>query len=115
VVFWTHAVGTGRISPSQFVALTATNPAKIFGLYPQKGTIAVGSDADLALWDPSVELEYGVNVAQHRTDYNLYEGWKLKGFPRQVFLRGELIVKDGAWSGKRGGGRLLKRKSGEIL
>ncbi len=114
-VFWTHAVDKERISPSQFVALTATNPAKIFGLYPQKGTIAVGSDADLALWDPTLKVDYGVRVAQHRTDYNLYEGWQLKGFPRQVFLRGELIVKDGHWSGRRGGGKLLKRKSGEIL
>ena len=114
-VFWTRAVDSGRISPSQFVALTSTNPAKIFGLYPQKGAIAVGSDADLVLWDTAQKVDYGVNVAQHRTDYNLYEGWKLKGFPRQVFLRGELIVKDGLWSGKRGGGKLLKRKSGEIL
>lgn len=114
-VFWTHAVGAGRISPSRFVALTATNPARIFGLYPQKGTIAVGSDADLVLWDPKLEVRYGVKVAQHRTDYNLYEGWKLKGYPRQVFLRGELIVKDGNWLGKRGGGKILKRKSGEIL
>ncbi len=114
-VFWTHAVTAGRISPSQFVALTATNPARIFGLYPQKGTIAVGSDADLALWDPSTELEYGVKLAQHRTDYNLYEGWKLKGFPKQVYLRGEQIVNNGNWLGKRGGGNILKRKSGEIL
>lgn len=114
-VFWTSAVNTGRISLNQFAALTAENPARIFGLYPQKGTIAVGSDADFALWDPSLELEYGVKIAQHRTDYNLYEGWKLRGFPRQVYLRGELIVNDGQWLGKRGGGKFLKRKSGEII
>ncbi len=114
-VFWTYAVTSGPITPNQFVALTATNPARIFGLYPQKGTIAIGSDADLVLWDPSIELNYGVNIARHRTDYNLYEGWKLTGFPQQVYLRGELIVSNGNWLGKRGGGKLLKRKSGEIL
>jgi dihydropyrimidinase len=114
-VFWTHAVGPGRITPNQFVALTATNPARIFGLYPQKGCLAVGSDADLALWDPNYELTYGVQVAQHRTDYNLYEGWQLKGFPRQVFLRGKRIVADQQWFGKAGSGRYLMAHPGEIL
>jgi len=114
-VFWTHAVGPGRITPNQFVALTSTNPARIFGLYPQKGCLAAGSDADLALWDPNYELTYGVQVAQHRTDYNLYEGWQLKGFPRQVFLRGKRIVADGQWFGKAGDGRYLMAHPGEIL
>ncbi|MFZ3071507.1 MAG: amidohydrolase family protein, partial [Anaerolineaceae bacterium] len=114
-VFWTHAVGSGRVTPSQFVALTSTNPARIFGLYPKKGCLAVGSDADITLWDPHFEVEYGVNIAKHRTDYNLYEGWKLTGFPRQVFLRGELIVREGQWLGKAGQGQFLHRHSGEIL
>jgi dihydropyrimidinase len=114
-VFWTHAVGTGRITPSQFVALTATNPARIFGLYPQKGCLAAGSDADIVLWDPDYELTYGVRVAQHRTDYNLYEGWQLKGFPRQIFLRGRRIVADGQWLGQAGSGRYLMPHAGEIL
>ena len=56
-------------------------PCPYFWLYPQKGCLAVGSDADLALWDPNYELTYGVQVAQHRTDYNLYEGWQLRAFP----------------------------------
>jgi len=114
-IFWTHAVGAGRITPNQFVALTATNPARIFGLYPQKGCLAVGSDADLALWDPDYELTYGVQVAQHRTDYNLYEGWQLRGFPRQMFLRGKRIVADRQWFGKAGSGRYLMAHPGEIL
>ncbi|MEA4812573.1 MAG: dihydropyrimidinase [Anaerolineaceae bacterium] len=114
-VFWSSAVGSGRISPSQFVALTSTNPAKIFGLYPQKGSLEIGSDADLVLWDPNFNAEYGVKFARQRTDYNLYEGWKLKGMPRQVYLRGKLLVKEGQWFGKAGDGRFLKRKSGEIL
>ncbi len=74
-VMWTKGVGTGKISPNQFVALTSTNPAKIFGLYPQKGALLPGSDADLAIWDPELRVDYGVRVARHRTDYNLFEGW----------------------------------------
>ena len=104
-VFWTHAVNTGRISPNRFVELTATNPARIFGLYPKKGTLAEGSDADIALWDPEKELDYGLAWAHHRTDYNLYEGWKLRGYPVKVFLRGTLIVDNQNWHGKAGGGR----------
>jgi len=114
-IFWTHAVNSGRVTPNQFVALTSTNPARIFGLYPQKGCLAPGSDADLVLWDPNYELSYGVKVAQHRTDYNLYEGWHLKGFPRQVFLRGQKIVADSQWFGQRGTGRYLMAHSGEML
>jgi dihydropyrimidinase len=114
-VFWTQAVNTGRISPNRFVELTATNPARIFGLYPKKGTLAEGSDADIALWDPEKELDYGLAWAHHRTDYNLYEGWKLRGYPVKVFLRGTLIVDDQNWLGKAGGGRFVHRQAGEIL
>lgn len=114
-VFWSHAVNTGRISPNRFVELTATNPARIFGLYPKKGTLAEGSDADIALWDPNKELDYGLAWAHHRTDYNLYEGWKLRGYPVKVFLRGTLIVDDQNWLGKAGAGRFVHRQAGEIL
>lgn len=114
-VFWTHAVNSGRISPNRFVELTATNPARIFGLYPKKGTLAVGSDADIALWDPEKDLDYGVACSHQRTDYNLYEGWKLRGYPVKVFLRGKLIVDDEKWFGKAGEGRFVYRQAGEIL
>ena len=114
-VLWTEGVGSGRLTPNQFVALHATNPARIFGLYPRKGTLAPGVDADIAIWDPNKELTYGVEVAQHRTDYNLYEGWQLKGFPVMVFLRGQKIVDHGNWYGKPGMGKFLHRREGEIL
>ena len=114
-VFWTHAVNSGRISPNRFVELTATNPAKIFGLYPKKGTLAVGSDADIAIWDPEKELNYGLQYAHHRTDYNLYEGWKLRGYPVKVFLRGKIIVDGQNWFGKAGEGRFIHRQPGEII
>ncbi len=115
-ILWSYGVGQGRITPNQFVALTSTNAAKIFGLYPQKGELLPGSDADIVIWDPARELTYGVEFAQHRTDYNLYEGWQLKGYPEKVFLRGQLIVDEGKWQGKAGMGRYLHRRpGGEIL
>jgi dihydropyrimidinase len=109
-VLWSTGVGMGRLSMNQFVALTSTNPAKIFGLYPKKGALLPGSDADLVIWDPARELTYGVEVAHHRTDYNLYEGWQLKGFPEKVFLRGQLIVDNGSWLGRKGMGKFLRRQ-----
>jgi dihydropyrimidinase len=114
-IMWTYGVRAGKMSANQFVALTATNPAKIFGLYPRKGTLLPGSDADIAIWDPKKKVKYGVAHAQHRTDYNLYEGWELVGYPEKVFLRGELVVDNEQWLGKRGGGQFLKRREGEIL
>jgi dihydropyrimidinase len=114
-IFWTQAVATGRITPERFVALTSTNAAKIFGLYPKKGCLEPGSDADIVIWDPKKSVNYGVNVAKHRTDYNLYEGWKLKGYPRVVMQRGEALVEEGNWRGKPGQGRFIHRQSGEAL
>jgi dihydropyrimidinase len=114
-IMWSRGVGAGRLSPTQFVALTSTNPARIFGLYPRKGALLPGSDADLAIWDPGRRLTYGRAVAQHRTDYNLFEGWDLTGFPEQVYLRGSLIVDHGTWLGAAGAGRYQHRGPGEIL
>ncbi len=114
-IIWTEGVGTGRITPNQFVAMHCTNPARIFGLYPQKGALIPGADADIALWDPNKEVTYGANIARHRTDYSLYEGWQLKGFPLTVFLRGKKIVDGDNWYGSPGSGRYLHRQEGEIL
>ncbi|NLC29311.1 MAG: dihydropyrimidinase [Chloroflexi bacterium] len=114
-VFWTNAVAAGRISAERFVALTSTNPARIFGLYPQKGCLQPGSDADIAIWDPDFRVKYGVAVAQQRTDYNLYEGWDLKGMPVTVLQRGNILVDHGQWFGKPGQGKFLHRQSGEVL
>jgi dihydropyrimidinase len=114
-ILWTYGVGAGRFSPEQFVALTSANPARIFGLYPRKGALLPGSDADILIWDPQKEADYGVASSHHRTDYNLFEGWKVKGLPHKVFLRGELIVDGDRWLGRRGMGRFLSRASGEVL
>jgi dihydropyrimidinase len=115
-VMWTNAVNSGRITKNDFVAMHCTNPAKIFGLYPKKGTILPGSDADIVIWDPNITVSYGAGIAQHRTDYNLYEGWRLKGFPEKVFSRGKLIVDGKSWFGKKGEGKFIHRKPfAEIL
>jgi dihydropyrimidinase len=114
-VLWTYGVRAGRLTPNQFVALNSTNPAKIFGLYPKKGALLPGSDADLVIFDPERRVTYGVKYAQHRTDYNLFEGWELVGMPEKVFLRGEMIVDGEHWLGKPGAGRYLKRGRGLLL
>jgi dihydropyrimidinase len=114
-VLWTTGVGTGKITAQQFVALTSTNPAKIFGLYPRKGALLPGSDADLVIWDPQKKVRYGLAHSAQRTDYNLYEGWELTGFPEQVFLRGECIVDGEKWLGRAGMGGFLPRQAGAAV
>ena len=114
-ILWTYGVRTGKITANQFVAYTSTNPAKIFGLYPRKGALMEGSDADIAIWDPEKKVKYGIAQAHHRTDYNLYEGWELIGYPEKVFLRGKLIMDGEQWLGRAGDGQFLKRDEGEVL
>ncbi|MBM3145665.1 MAG: dihydropyrimidinase [Chloroflexi bacterium] len=115
-ILWTEGVVKGRLTPNQFVALMSTNPAKIFGLYPRKGALLPGSDADIVIWDPDRMVEYGVAMSHQRTDYNLYEGWQLVGYPEKVFLRGNLIVDGEDWLGAPGMGAYLPRYSNaEIL
>lgn len=114
-VLWTCGVRSGKITPNQFVASNSTNVAKIFGLYPRKGALQVGSDADIVIWDPEKRVTYGVAQSHQRTDYNLYEGWELTGMPEKVFLRGKLIVDGDVWLGRAGDGLFLKRDEGEVL
>lgn len=114
-ILWTYGVRTGKITANQFVALTATNPAKIFGLYPRKGALVPGADADIVIWDSEKRVKYGVAHSHHRTDYNLFEGWELVGMPEKVFLRGKMIVDGENWLGKRGQGQFLRRGEGVML
>lgn len=108
-ILWTTGVVSGRLSENQFVALTSTNAAKIFGLYPRKGAIVKGADADLVVWDPKRRVNYGLAWAHQRTDYNLYEGWELIGYPEKVFLGGQMIVDRDQWLGRPGMGKYLYR------
>jgi dihydropyrimidinase len=105
----THGVTTGRISANRWVELCCTNPAKIFGLYPRKGTIAVGSDADLVLWDPAATGTISARTHHSRCDYNVYEGFETVGGPTRVWVRGELAASDGEFTGTVGRGRFVRR------
>jgi dihydropyrimidinase len=104
-----HGVAKGRISLNRFVELTSTAAAKIFGLFPRKGTIAIGSEADLVIFDPNREQTISAATHQMRVDYSGYEGWKVKGVTEIVLSRGEVIVENGQWKGRTGGGRFIKR------
>ncbi|MEO0828534.1 MAG: dihydropyrimidinase [Cyanobacteria bacterium J06642_9] len=109
-------VTEGRINLNRFVQLTATAPAKMFGLFPQKGTIAVGSDADLVLFDPNQRHTLSASTHHSNVDYSLFEGRNVQGKVKKVFLRGELIVDGEEWLGQTGMGQYLSRSaSGRIL
>ena len=114
-VLWSHGAGQGRLTLNQLVALCCTNPARIFGLYPRKGTLACGADADVVVWDPGAVRTMGRAVSHQRTDYNLYEGWAARGWPERVYRRGELVVEGSRWLGAPGSGRWLPRGHGACL
>ena len=103
-------VAAGHIDVNRFVDITSTSPAKIFGLYPQKGSLAIGSDADIVVWDPNAERVITQAGLHHAVDYTLYAGRKVKGLPRDVFLTGRQIVSGGEFIGESGFGRFLKRR-----
>jgi dihydropyrimidinase len=108
-VIWHHGVNGGHFSANRFVEITSTNPAKIFGLYPRKGTLAVGSDADIVLWDPDQSHTISAQTHHMQTDYNLYEGMTVRGWPTRVLLRGKTIVDGEHWLGTAGSGQFLRR------
>ena len=109
MVMWHHGVNGGRYSRSRFVELHCTNPAKIFGMYPRKGAITVGADADILVWDPEKEHTISADTHHMRVDYNCYEGMTVKGVPVQVFQRGRKIVDGDQWLGEKGGGKFIPR------
>lgn len=106
---YSFGVGTGRISLNRWVEVCATNPAKIFGLYPHKGTLAPGADADVVVFDPNRELTLTQDLLHENVDYTPYEGLTLQGYPAVTIRRGEVLVQDGKFVGAKGGGRYLSR------
>lgn len=108
---FTGGVQGRRFSVNRFVELVSTTPAKLFGLYPRKGTIAVGSDADLVIFDPDEERVISAKTHHMRVDYSMFEGIKVKGIPKQVLSRGRLIIDNNKFLGKPGQGEFLKRKA----
>src|SRR5215471_8892391 len=108
---YTGGVHGKHFSPNRFVQLVSTAPAKLFGLYPRKGTIAVGSDADLVLFDPNHEEVISANTHHMRVDYSMFEGIKIKGAPKTVFSRGRAIIDSGKFVGRPGSGQFLRRQT----
>jgi dihydropyrimidinase len=106
-----HGVGKSNFSINRFVELVSTAPARIFGMYPKKGLLAVGSDADLVLWDPNEEYTISAATQAMRVDYSMYEGFHVRGNARDVYSRGELIVSGGKFIGKPGRGNYLRREA----
>jgi dihydropyrimidinase len=102
-------VRTGKISLNRWVELTSTSPAKIFGLFPRKGTIAPGSDADVVVFDPNKKQTLSVKTLHMKVDYNPYEGREVTGVSETVLSRGKVIVENGKFVGRAGAGSFLKR------
>jgi dihydropyrimidinase len=99
----------GRISPNRFVELTSTSPAKIFGLFPKKGTIAVGSDADIVILNPDAKVTISAATHHMNVDYNAYEGFQVQGVTETVLSRGTIVIEDGKFVGKSGQGKYIRR------
>jgi dihydropyrimidinase len=106
-LLFSEGVGQGRLDLNAFVALTATNHAKLYGLYPRKGTIAVGSDADIAIWDPERETTVTAGILHDNVGYTPYEGRRLRGWPVTVISRGRVVVEEGKLAAPRGSGAFL--------
>jgi dihydropyrimidinase len=114
-MLFAEGVQRGRISMSRFVEVTATNPAKLFGMWPQKGTLAVGADADLVLIDPTKEAHIRGSEMESRSDFDPYDGWKGVGWPVLTMSRGEVVVRDGKVVAACGRGRPIHRERYQCL
>jgi dihydropyrimidinase len=108
-LLYTYGVGDGRFDLHRFVELVSTRPAKIFGLYPRKGSITVGADADLVVWDPEATATISAQTHHHRCDRSIFEGFRLRGLPSTVVARGVIRYRDGELMAERGAGRFLER------
>jgi dihydropyrimidinase len=109
-ILFSEGVGKGRITLNQFVSLSATEHAKTYGLYPKKGTIAIGSDADIAIWDPERKVTIAQSLLHHGSDYTPYEGLTVTGWPVSTMVRGRFVVRDGKLVGGKGTGEYVPRE-----
>jgi dihydropyrimidinase len=108
-ILWHHGVGMGRITPNEFVRITSTNTAEIFNISPRKGTIAVGSDADIVVWDPSASRTISVKTHHQNVDFNVFEGMTVTGLARHTVAGGKLVWADGDLRTTRGAGKYIPR------
>ncbi|OJU37954.1 MAG: dihydropyrimidinase [Rhizobiales bacterium 68-8] len=109
-VLWTYGVNTGRLTMNEFVAVTSTNAAKILNMYPKKGAILAGADADIVVWDPKRKKTISAKKQQSIIDYNVFEGIEVTGVPRFVFTRGDVAVTEAKVDAKQGHGEFVARK-----
>jgi dihydropyrimidinase len=110
-LIYNSGVVQGRITLNRFVEITSTAAAKIFGLFPKKGTIAVGSDADIVVFDPNKKMTISAKTHHMNVDYNCYEGWEVTGVSETVLSRGKVVIEDGKYVGKSGDGNFIKRSN----
>lgn len=108
-VLWHFGVKSGKLTPENFVALTSTNTARIFNMYPRKGSITIGADADIVLWDPTAERTISAATHHQNVDYNIYEGMTVSGLARKTISNGKLVWDNGDLKAVRGAGRYLER------
>jgi dihydropyrimidinase len=114
-IVFSEGVSKGRIDACEFVRLTASNPARLFGLYPRKGTIAPGSDADLVVWDAKKRVTISNALMQHVIDYTPYEGMEVTGWPVATIRRGEIVMRDGKVQAEPGSGQFLARGAYQMI
>ncbi len=108
-VLWHHGVGTGRLTPNEFVRVTSTNAAQIFNIYPRKGSVSVGADADLVVWDPKATRTISAKTHHQKVDYNIFEGMTVTGVASHTISQGKLAWADGKLNVVRGAGRYIPR------
>ena len=108
-VIWEHGVNTGRLTPSEFVAITSANAAKLFNIYPQKGCVAAGADADLVVWDPQGTKTLSARTQHSKGDFNIFEGMRVRGIPSHTLSQGHLVYVQGDLRASAGAGRYIKR------
>jgi dihydropyrimidinase len=108
-VLWTEGVNTGRLTPEEFVAVTSANCAKIFNIYPRKGCVAVGADADLVVWDPKATRTISAKTHHQKVDFNIFEGKQVTGINVVTVSRGKVVFRDGRLDVKKGAGRWIDR------
>lgn len=111
-LIFSEGVMKDRISLNRFVGLVSTNPAKLFGLYPEKGSLAPGTDADITIYDPNRKVTLQAKNLQTNCDWSPFEGWQLTGYPRYTLARGRIVAEEGKFVGEKGWGRFLKRHPG---
>ncbi len=108
-VLWHTGVSTGRLTMNEFVKVTSTNAAQIFNIYPRKGSVAVGADADLVIWDPAGSKTISAKTHHQNIDFNIFEGMQVTGIPSHTLSQGKLVYKEGELMVERGAGNYVNR------